>query len=82
MYLKKKTWDVADIIRQLRSIHSQVNNPHNDGYTASGCKQDLFQLKCIIEDLYDDTPTFVNEEEWLAKRTLELVARQNNGTNK
>jgi hypothetical protein len=76
MHLKKKDWDVADIVRQLRSIHRQASSPYNDGFTASGCKQDLYQLKCIIEDLYQDTPTFANEEEWHQQRTMELLAKK------
>jgi hypothetical protein len=76
MHLKKKDWDVADIVRQLRSIHRQANSPYNDGFTGSGCKQDLYQLKCIIEDLYDDTPTFANEEEWHRQRTMDLLAKK------
>jgi hypothetical protein len=79
MHLKKKDWDVADVVRQLRSIHRQASSPYNDGFTASGCKHDLFQIKCIIEDLYADTPTFANEEEWQEQRTLDLLSRKNNG---
>jgi len=76
MHLKKKTWDVAEISNQLRSLHYQINSGWNDGFTARGCKQDLFQLKCLIEDLYQDCPTFIGEEEWEETRTLQLLQRQ------
>lgn len=79
MHRKKKDWDVAEIVRQLRSIHRQASSPYNDGFTASGCKQDLFQIKCIVEDLYADTPTFSIEEEWYEQRTMDLLAKKNNG---
>lgn len=75
MYMKYKDWDVNNISRQLRSIHHQVSNPYNDGFTASGCKKDLFQLKCLIDDLYSNTPTFSNEGEWQEQRTVELLKR-------
>lgn len=78
MYLKRKDWNINDIISQLRSIHYQAVNPWNDGFTASGCKKDLFQLKCLIEDLYNDTPNFSNEEEWYQERTLELLKKNKN----
>lgn len=73
--MKQKNWDVSDIVRQIRSIHRQINNPGNDGFTASGCKKDLFQIKCIIDDLYNDTPTFVNENEWHQQRLVEILKR-------
>lgn len=78
MYLKRKEWNVNDITSQLRSIHYQAVNPWNDGFTASSCKKDLFQLKCLIEDLYNDTPTFSIEEEWYHERTLDLLKKHKN----
>lgn len=78
MYLKRKNWSINEIITQLHSIHYQTVNPWNDGFTASNCKKDLFQLKCLIEDLYNDTPTFVTEEEWYQERTLDLLKKHKN----
>lgn len=71
--MKRKDWDVAEIARQIRAIHRQTVNPANDGFVASGCKQDLFQIKCLVEDLYNNTPTFANENEWHQQRLLELL---------
>ena len=72
----KKNWDVGDISHQLRCLALEMNSPYNDGWTASGCKRDLFVLKCLIEDLYDSAPTFVNENEWQQERTMELLKRK------
>lgn len=76
MYLKKIDWDVADVVRQLRSMARQASNPANDGFTARGCKQDLFTVKCLIEDLYDSCPTFSGEEEWAEQRTIDLLRKK------
>jgi len=73
--MKRKDWDVGTIIQQIRSIHRQVTNPNNDGFTAVGCKKDLFQIKCLVEDLYNNTPTFSGEEEWHQNRTVELLKK-------
>lgn len=75
MYMQKKTWDVVDIVRQLKAIHFEANNPYNDGWVAGGCKQDLYQLKCIIEDLYNTCPTFMGEDKWEQKRLIEILKR-------
>ena len=74
--MKRKNWDVLAISHQLRAMHSQAVNPYNDGFTASFCKKDLFTLKCLIEDLYANTPAFVNEHEWHEERTLELLKQK------
>lgn len=81
MYLKKKDWDVADIFRQLRSLHRQINSPYNDGFTGMGCKKDFYMIKNLVNDLYEDTAKFAGEEEWDKERTVELLKR-NNGGNK
>lgn len=75
MYMRKKDWDVDDIVRQLRSIQRQVNNPYNDGFTAAGCKQDLYQIKCLLDDLYADTPSFTVEKEWEQERILNMLKK-------
>lgn len=72
----KINWDVADIERQLRSMSTEINSPYNDGFTASRCKQDLFRVKCLVEDMYNNSPTFSGEEEWEKLRTMDLLKRK------
>lgn len=72
-YIKK--WSVDDICRQLRAAAFQASDPRNDGWTASGCKRDLFQVKCVLEDLYSSLPYFVGEEEWEQQRLMDLLKR-------
>ena len=76
MYMKRKDWDVAEVMRQIRAMHRQAASPYNDGFTAIGCKQDLFQIKCLVEDLYADIPTFAGEEQWYEQRTMDLLKRK------
>ena len=71
-----KNWDVNDIATQLHRIGIEASSPYNDGWTASGCKHELFQLKCLIEDIYRKLPTFVGEEEWEKERVAELLKRK------
>ena len=76
MYMKRKDWDVAEVMRQIRAMHRQAASPYNDGFTAIGCKQDLFQIKCLVEDLYADIPTFAGEEQWYEQRTMDLLKKK------
>lgn len=71
----KKSWDVADIERQLRTCASEASSPYNDGWTAMYCKRDLYRIKCLIEDIYHDLPKFAGEEEWEQERLVELLSR-------
>ena len=77
----KQDWDVAEIYRQLRSIASQIRSPYNDGFTSSCCKQDLYRVKCFIEDLYADLPKFNDEDRWEQDRMIEVLKRNENNRN-
>lgn len=71
-----KNWDINDIANQLHRMGIEISSPYNDGYTASTCKQELYQLKCLIEDIYRKLPTFADEEEWEKERVAELLKRK------
>jgi hypothetical protein len=71
-----KRWDVNDIATQLHRMALAASDPRNDGWTASGCKKELYQVKCLIADIYKQLPTFVGEEEWEKERVAELLKRK------
>jgi hypothetical protein len=71
-----KHWDVADISNQLQRLYLEASSPYNDGWTASSCKHDLYRVKCLIDDMYKQLPTFVGEEEWEKERVAELLKRK------
>jgi hypothetical protein len=71
-----KNWNVNDIATQLHRMAHEVNDPRNDGWTASGCKKEMYQLKCLIEDIYKQLPNFQGEEEWEKERVAELLKRK------
>lgn len=71
-----KTWDVNDIANQLHRMGMEAGSPYNDGWTASTCKHEMFQLKCLIEDIYRKLPTFAGEEEWKKDRVVDLLKRK------
>jgi hypothetical protein len=70
-----KRWDITDIQHQLGRMIVEIRSPYNDGWTASGCKQELYQLKCYIEDAYKDLPTFVGEEKWEQERLIQVLRK-------
>lgn len=58
MHMKKKSWDVADITSQLHSIARECKSSYNDGFTSWGCKQDLYTLKFLLDDILANSPHF------------------------
>ena len=63
------SWDVASITQQIYKMRGEICSPYNDGYTTWPIKQDLYQLKWLIDQSLQDCPTFSGEEEWLKEQS-------------
>jgi hypothetical protein len=59
----------------IRQSLTEIGSPYNDGFTSSHCKQDLYLLKCWLEDEYKKLPTFLGEEAWEQERLIEVLKR-------
>ena len=54
---------------RLSNLTAEVLSPYNDGWTALAYKKQLWELKCLLEDIYDQLPGFGNDElEWEKER--------------
>ena len=73
MGFRKPNYDV--IKDALGKIMGEIHSPYNDGFTSSYCKQELYLLKCWLEDEYQRLPTFVGEEAWEQERLVEILKR-------
>lgn len=71
----KITWDVPKIISELRQCAAQVASPYNDGFTGWSCKQDLIQVKYAVEQMLQDLPRFVGEDEYISQLEKQQVWR-------
>jgi len=71
-FRKPEVESAYSIIRQsLGEIHS----PYNDGFTGRACKQELYMLKCWLEDEYSKLPTFSGEEKWEQDRLIAILKK-------
>ena len=62
----KKSWEVSDITSQVHSLAREISSPYNDGYTQWHCKQDLYQIKQLVDQALSRSPDFGDlEQEWL-----------------
>ena len=50
--------------RAISASLREISSPYNDGWTASYCKKDLYQLKSWLDREYKKLPTFSDEEQW------------------
>jgi hypothetical protein len=48
-----------------------MNDPRMDGFVTWGCKQDLYTVKFILEEILENSPTYAGEQEWLDERAKE-----------
>ena len=68
--------DLGPAQQAIRKSLGEIHSPYNDGWTASGCKQELYVLKCWLEDEYARLPTFIGEEKWEQERVLQILKHQ------
>jgi hypothetical protein len=66
-----KRWSVEEITNQLRSCGHAMNDPYMDGFVTWGCKQDLYRIKFILDEILESGPTYSVESEWLEERAKE-----------
>ena len=45
----KKNWEVGDITSQVHSLAREISSPYNDGFIQWNCKQDLYQIKQLVD---------------------------------
>ncbi len=67
--------DISPAYSAIRKSLVEISSPYNDGFTSSSCKQELYQLKCWLDDEYRKLPTFTGEEAWEQDRLVELLKR-------
>jgi hypothetical protein len=67
--------NLDDARSAIRTSLVEIASPYNDGWTSSACKQDLYVLKCWLEDEYQRLPKFVGEEKWEQERVVEILKR-------
>jgi len=73
MGFRKPDLDTAYSV--IRQSLGEIRSPYNDGWTSSSCKQELYLLKCWLDDEYRRLPTFVGEEAWEQERLVEVLKR-------
>jgi hypothetical protein len=67
--------DLRTAESEIRRCIQEINSPYNDGWSQMACKHQLYQLKCLLDDVYPTLPQFVGEEKWEQERLMNLLKR-------
>ena len=65
--------DVDSAYSAIRKSLGEIHSPYNDGFVQRSCKEELYLLKCWLEDEYSKLPTFVGEELWEQDRLVKIL---------
>ena len=65
--------DVDSAYSAIRKSLGEIHSPYNDGFVQRYCKEELYLLKCWLEDEYSKLPTFVGEELWEQDRLVKIL---------
>ena len=71
----KKQIDVIDVVRQIHAAAYECSSPYLDGFNGWEIKQDLYQIKWILEDALKRCPHFTPEDEWVREQEKKRVIR-------
>lgn len=71
----RKPHDYNTIHHSLYMAGVELNSPRNDGFTQWAIKQDLYRIKWLLDAILEESPTFVDEEEFVREHEKEVVWR-------
>jgi hypothetical protein len=65
----RKPLEIDDLKMQLMRAHGSICSPYNDGYVGWATKQELYQIKFLLDEMLKQQPTFSGEDEWLEEQS-------------
>jgi hypothetical protein len=68
----RKPIEIDTIITQLRRAYIEINSPYNDGFTGWAIKQELYEIKFLLDEILKESASFGEIEE----RYLDEVNKQ------
>ncbi len=68
-------WSVEKITHELRKCNRAMHDKYATGFETWGCKQDLYRVKFMLDEMLDEASTYAGEQEWLDEMEKEKVWR-------
>ena len=70
MKLQRNVDEISQIIRHMKY---EMNDLRIDSWTTWGIKQDLYQLKWLIDEALESAATYTNEDKWLKEQEQQRI---------
>mgnify|MGYP003330646088 CR=1 FL=1 len=70
-----KNWSLAEVERQLHAMYLGATDYRMTGFNNWPCKQDLYRVKFLVDEMLENCSTFLDEEEWLREQEAEKIVR-------
>ena len=65
----RKSYNIVNAMTEVRNASFEASSKYNDGFTQWGIKQDLYQLKWVLDDAIKHCPDFGKiESDWLTQQ--------------
>jgi hypothetical protein len=65
--------NIAAAEREIIRCVQEIRSGYNDGWTQQNCKHQLYQLKCLLDDVYPTLPAFADEHKWEQQRIVDVL---------
>lgn len=63
------------IEEQLWQWEGVMHDNNIDGFNGWGCKQKLYRVKFLVDEILQNAPTYHGEDEWLLERKIEQAQK-------
>jgi len=74
--LQPDTQHGSDAMLAIRKLVLEMHSAYNDGWASSYYKRELFIIKHLLEQIYNNAPTFSNEKEWEHELLLDKLSQK------
>jgi hypothetical protein len=71
----KHSYNIDTALQTINALTHTVCDMRNDSYVQWGAKQDLYQLKWLIESALRRCPDFSTEDEWLREQEQKKIIK-------
>ena len=65
----RKPMEYNSVSHQIYMAGIELRSNYNDGWNQWAIKQDLYKLKWLLDEIIADSPTFVDEENFLKEHS-------------
>lgn len=72
----KHSYDIIAAYKEIRAAARECADSRTDGFIAWGVKQDLYQIKWMLDDLLKTCPEFGSiEQDWLREQEQKKIIK-------